>query len=134
MSPDPSSVIISKQEGAGLETNVVAAAEIAGDLHTLLENYQRRKKQPNLTQVAIHGMPAGAGRKGGKLPRKKTKRKLTYEDSRIPLKASKNNQSASSASDNSYIDDSATSSSLWSDKEAAGVSQTLPYKVQTLLP
>ena len=53
-------------------SHVVAAAKISGDLDKFLcHQYQRGKQLINLTELATHGMPAGAGCKGGKLPKKK---------------------------------------------------------------
>ena len=76
-------------------SHVVAAAEISGDLDKFLcHQYQRGKQLINLTELATHGMPAGAGRKGGKLPKKKPRRKrVCDEENRIPLETSTANQS-----------------------------------------
>ena len=59
------------------------------DLQKFVQWYRYHgKKVPNLTQLSMHGMPAAAGRKGTKMPRKKTSKKsLPVDDNRIPLSA-----------------------------------------------
>ena len=66
-------------------SHTVAAAEVNGDLAKFL-HFLRHKCAPNLMQLASHGMPAGAGRKGGKAAKKKAPRKhATTEENRVPL-------------------------------------------------
>ena len=66
-------------------SHTVAAAEVNGDPAKFL-HFLRHKCAPNLMQLASHGMPAGAGRKGGKAAKKKAPRKhATTEENRVPL-------------------------------------------------
>ena len=43
----------------------------------LLAHFQKAKKNPNFTAVSLHGVPAGSGRKGGAVPRKRRKLEIT---------------------------------------------------------
>ena len=43
----------------------------------LLAHFQKAKKNPNFTAVSLHGVPAGSGRKGGVVPRKRGKLEIT---------------------------------------------------------
>ena len=65
----------------------VASAEVNGDLGNFLQWFRRKrgKQLPNLTDLSTHGMPAGAGRKGGKVAKKKVSRRLVTEENRVPL-------------------------------------------------
>ena len=77
-------------------SHVVAAAESNGDLLQFLEWYNKsRGKQPiNMTPLALEGMPAGAGRKGGRAPRKRSRTKLIPTDeNRVPLTPTSSNKS-----------------------------------------
>jgi len=68
-------------------SNVVAAAESNGDLSEFVNWFcSKHGSGPNLMRIATHDMPAGAGRKGGKVPKKKVKAKqLPSDDNRVPL-------------------------------------------------
>lgn len=70
-------------------SHTVAAAESNGDLQKFFEWYctNRGKRYVNITQLATHGMPSAAGRKGGRAPRKKTRSALLPTDeNRVPLR------------------------------------------------
>ena len=55
----------------------VAAAEKSGDLISFIKWHQLQNRfQPNLTELGRHGMPAGAGRKGGKTAKRRKCRLL----------------------------------------------------------
>ena len=72
-------------------SHVVAAAESNGDLASFVEWYciRRGHNVPNLMQMAVHGMPPGAGNKGGKVARKKGKPKQAPTDeNRVPMNVS----------------------------------------------
>ena len=68
-------------------SHTIAAAESNGDLQQFMQWYcHHGKKVPNITQLSTHGMPAGAGEKGGKVARKKTgKKSIPADENRIPL-------------------------------------------------
>lgn len=57
-------------------SHVIAAAHDNSDLHTFLQYYTDSQRGPNLTAIAIQGMPVGSGRKGG-IPKHKRNRKAT---------------------------------------------------------
>ena len=65
-------------------SHTLAAAHINDDVDGFHKKFGNRL--PNLTQLASHGMPANARRKGGKAPRKKTApRSVITSENRIPL-------------------------------------------------
>ena len=68
-------------------SHVVAAAESNGYLVQFVNWFcSKQGGGPNLMRIATHDMPAGAGRKNKKAPRKKAKPKqLPSDDNRIPL-------------------------------------------------
>ena len=69
-------------------SHTIAAAELNQDLVDFLKWFQqnRGKKMPNLSGLGSHGMPAGAGRKGGKVAKKKVTRKChPMDENRVPL-------------------------------------------------
>ena len=69
-------------------SHVVAAAQVNNDTDGFVQWYRKNfgNRLPNLTQLATHGMPAHAGRKGGKAPRKKAApRLLPTTENRILL-------------------------------------------------
>ena len=73
-------------KSASVCSHTVAAAEINGDLIKFIQFLSRHKCAPNLMELASHGMPAGAGRKGGKVAKKKVQRKAApSEENRISL-------------------------------------------------
>jgi hypothetical protein len=49
-------------------SHVVAVSQSNGDLHDFLQSSAKSQMPPNLFQMAKHTMPAGAGKKGGRLP------------------------------------------------------------------
>ena len=72
-------------------SHCVAAAEANGDLADFIKWFCHKhgKKTPNLTELATHGMPAGAGRKGGKPVKKRKQQRRTQTDEvRVPLQSS----------------------------------------------
>ena len=54
-------------------SHVVAVGFSNGDLEEFLEDFKKSQGSPNLFQLSKHGMPPGAGNKGGCLPRRKSK-------------------------------------------------------------
>ena len=48
-------------------------AHLNNQLSDLVHQIQKAKKKPNLMKLAVHGMPAGTGKKGGRQPRKRSK-------------------------------------------------------------
>ena len=71
-------------------SHTVAAAQCNGEINKFMDVYRKKygRLQPNLSELAIHGMPAGAGRKGGKTPRKKRHSQISTDENRIPLQVS----------------------------------------------
>ena len=55
-------------------SQTVAVANIDGDLPAYVAHVSNIKGHPNLFHLSKHGMPPGAGKKGGQLPRSKSKR------------------------------------------------------------
>lgn len=53
--------------------HTVAVSEKNGDLQSFLDWYVATKQKPNYTSLAIHGLPAGCGRKGGVPKRQRSK-------------------------------------------------------------
>jgi hypothetical protein len=68
----------------GLCSHTVAASHSNGDLARFLKHFNLSKGSPNLFQMAKHGMPQGAGKKGGRLPRKKTKAVIPLTTTVVP--------------------------------------------------
>ena len=69
-------------------SHVVAAAERNGDLVSFVNWFCTRHSHgaPNLMKMAVHGMPPGAGHKGGKASRKRAKQKqVPSDENRVPL-------------------------------------------------
>ncbi len=59
--------------------HTVAVSEKNGDLQYFLDSYVATKQKPNYTSLAIHGLPAGRGRKGGVPKRQRSKAQLRAE-------------------------------------------------------
>ena len=57
----------------GICSHSVAVAEIDGELKGFVDWFVKAKKQPNITNLIMTGMPTGRGRKGGVPPRKRKK-------------------------------------------------------------
>jgi len=55
-------------------SHTVAVANINGDLSAYVAHVSNIKGHPDLFHLSKHGMPPGAGKKGGQLPRSKSKR------------------------------------------------------------
>ena len=55
-------------------SHVVAVAQVNEELFDFVELFAKKKQQPNLTRLAVHGMPTGRGRKGQQPPRKKARK------------------------------------------------------------
>ena len=54
-------------------SHVVAVAELNKSLQEFATQFIKLKKRPNFTQLAVHIMPSGRGRKGARAPRKRKK-------------------------------------------------------------
>ena len=52
-------------------SHTVAVSEVHGTLQTFLAALRKLKKPANFTSLAVHGMPAGRGKKGTRAPRKR---------------------------------------------------------------
>lgn len=50
-----------------------AVAELHNKLGNFITKFAKAKKQPNFSPLAVHGMPAGRGRKGSQVSRKRKK-------------------------------------------------------------
>ena len=57
----------------GICSHTVVVAHLNNQLSDLVHRIQKAKKKPNLMKLAVHGMPAGTGKKGGRQPRKRSK-------------------------------------------------------------
>ncbi len=55
----------------GICSHSVAVAEVNKQLSEFLVSFKKTKKRPNFTQLALHGMPAGRGKKGSQASRKR---------------------------------------------------------------
>ena len=66
----------------GICSHVVAVASINQMLPAFLDMFQKQKKLPNLTSLAMAGMPRGRGHKGGKPPRKRNR---VVSEMRVPF-------------------------------------------------
>ena len=82
-------------------SHTVAAAQSNSELKEFIDQYREKngKHQPHYTQLAVHDMPAAAGRKGVKLPRTKVNHThvLTSENC-VPLRCSQRVNIGASAS------------------------------------
>ena len=54
-------------------SHILVSAELNNELNMFLQWYVRNGKQPNITNLARSGLPAGRGRKGGAPKRKRSK-------------------------------------------------------------
>ena len=109
-------------------SHVVAAAESNGDLASFVDWFCTRRDHsvPNLMQMAVHGMPPGAGSKGGKAARKKGKPKQAPSDeNRVPL----NIASCSQTITNSHHTD-ATTETRYSSSQSISSSSTDPAETR----
>ena len=70
-------------------SHTVAVSEVNGELREFISWFKTKKgsDSPNLMQLGMHAMPAGAGRKPGKVAKKKqtSKRAAPSDDNRVPL-------------------------------------------------
>ena len=57
----------------GICSHSVVVAEVNKKLSEFLASVKKAKKKPNFTQLAVHDIPVGCGRKGGQAPRKRKK-------------------------------------------------------------
>ena len=75
-------------KSAQICSHVIAVSEKNGQLHSFLEWYKKTEQQPNITSLAVHGLPAGRGHKGG-IPKKQrsTTRPILQSDVIIPRPA-----------------------------------------------
>ena len=82
----------------GICSHTVVVAHLNDQLSEFVTRFKKAKKQPNLMKLAVHGMPAGRGKKGSRPPRKRAKAESFEERvERFPTaQAAPNNQSASS--------------------------------------
>ena len=74
-------------------------SEYNGDIDGFMNIYRKRygSLQPNLSELAIHDMPAGAGHKGGKVPKRKCRSQLSStNENRIPLQTTRMDGTVSS--------------------------------------
>ena len=55
-------------------SHTVAVAELNGELGMFIELFTKKAKPPNITKLALHGMPSGRGRKGQQPPRKRVRK------------------------------------------------------------
>lgn len=58
-----------KFKSLGICSHSVVVAQVNRKLLEFLASIKKAKKQPNITQLVAHDMPAGRGRKGSQAPR-----------------------------------------------------------------
>ncbi len=69
---------------SGLCSHSLAVAEMNGDVVTFLNWYKSSTEQPNITSVAMTGLPSGRGRKGGNPKRVRSRDKKKAPEMSIP--------------------------------------------------
>ena len=57
----------------GICSHTVVVAHLNDQLSEFVTRFKKAKKKPNLMKLAVHGMPAGRGKKGSRPPRKRAK-------------------------------------------------------------
>ena len=67
----------------GFCSHTIAVAEVNGCLDKFIEQLKKSKHKANLSLLAYHGLPAGAGEKGGK-PKPKRRRLSAQDKSDLP--------------------------------------------------
>ncbi len=73
----------------GICSHSIAVAELNKQLQEFVACFTKSKRKPNFSEVAVHGMPAGRGRKGSKAPRKRKElHPITERVDRISTKGS----------------------------------------------
>lgn len=109
-------------KSASLCSHIVAAAKHDMELPELVSSYQNVKRCPNLTKLAVSGMPKGRGHKGSKAPRRRKEVPVEnrYELS-IPSEGTTKGASVSSDVMTSSVMSSLASSSTISDSMAGAV-------------
>ena len=80
-------------KGLGICSHSVVVAELNGCLLDFVTTFQRKKKVPNFTELALSSVPKGRGRKGAKPPRKRSKPQPIEE--RVPLTVAPSGSSVS---------------------------------------
>ena len=73
-------------KSAQICSHIIAVAEKNSELHSFLEWYNTTKQQPNITTLAVHGLPAGRGRKGG-IPKRQRSKSVNAQDTVVPRPA-----------------------------------------------
>lgn len=63
----------------GICSHTVVVAHLNNQLSTFVARVKKARKKPNLMKLAVHGMPAGKGRKGSCPPRKRAKSTSTEQ-------------------------------------------------------
>ena len=73
-------------------SHTVAVAHFNGKMAEFLAWFEKAKKKPNITNISVHGMPTGRGRKGSQAPRKRQSREsITNRVDRFQDEASTSN-------------------------------------------
>jgi len=86
----------------GICSHSVAVAEINQQLLEFVACFSKSKRKPNFSEVAVHGMPAGRGRKESQAPRKRKQSQLVTE--RVDrIYSTQNSQWISGSSNRIYI-------------------------------
>ena len=60
----------------GICYHTVVVAHLNNQLPEFITHIKKAKKKPNMMQLALHDMPAGTGKKGGRPPRKRARNEL----------------------------------------------------------
>ena len=97
-------------------SHTVAVAESNGDLAVFIELFTKKAKPPNITKLALHGMPSGRGRKVKQPPRKRVRKEPV--ESTVPF------QPASITSTPGSTTTSSSTTTLSSSPAMSGLSST----------
>ena len=70
-------------KGLGICSHTVVVAHLNDQLLQFVKSLKKAKKKPNMTSLALHGMPTGTGRKGSRPPRKRAKPSTSDVEQRV---------------------------------------------------
>ena len=104
-------------------SHVLVVAELNGELDSFLMWYKSTNQQPNITALAMTGLPAGRGRKGGIAKRKRSK-SVVAPNITVPRPGTIRKTSFNSSISQQNCDPGSSASSGQSPQQIAGPSQT----------
>ena len=65
---------------SGICSHSIAVAEVNHDLHTFLQWYNMSETEPNISSLAMAGLPSGRGRKGGVPRHKQSLKRMSHSN------------------------------------------------------